>query len=207
MITTVSRGPVGGAPRGRPQQGRRPAYDPASGHQWRLGLSITSQNANKLIRAGLIVSKYDTTSGKPWQTGVSFSPDVAIILIKAADTTNRSVVGLIEDLIKRLPMTATGAMDWQRLTAEHAVDLKSAAEHISATSHSETKPWSSAGRLAEASEGWIALAQEHVASVRLAATRGKFSGLISELALAMPTTPDGRPVWAPEPAKELPLTG
>lgn len=98
MITTMARktkdeGPdLGGPLRGRAQTGRPLTYDPKSGQNWR--------------------------------TGVVIVPDMAEKAIKAAGSTGLSFAGLVNELIKRMPVDENGRPVWaEELNRQEALPL------------------------------------------------------------------------------------
>ena len=62
-------------------------------------------------RAGRKVS-YDPKSGQNWRTGVVIVPDAAEKAIKAAGATGLSFAGLVNELIKRMPVDENGRPVW-----------------------------------------------------------------------------------------------
>lgn len=55
---------------------------------------------------------YDPTSGQNWRTGVVIVPDMAAKAIKAAGFTGQSFAGLVNELIKRMPVDENGRPLW-----------------------------------------------------------------------------------------------
>lgn len=55
---------------------------------------------------------YDPKSGQNWRTGVVIVPDMAAKAIKAASSTGLSFAGLVNELIKRMPVDKNGRPVW-----------------------------------------------------------------------------------------------
>ena len=55
---------------------------------------------------------YDPKSGQNWRTGVVIVPDMAAKAIKAAGTTGLSFAGLVNELIRRMPVDENGRPAW-----------------------------------------------------------------------------------------------
>lgn len=55
---------------------------------------------------------YDLNSGRPYRTSVSFDPFASVKLIKAARAARMSVGGLINELVRRMPLDEAGRPVW-----------------------------------------------------------------------------------------------
>ncbi|MCQ8194631.1 hypothetical protein [Streptomyces rugosispiralis] len=55
---------------------------------------------------------YDPKSGQNWRTGVVIVPDMAEKAIKAAGAAGLSFAGLVNELIKRMPVDENGRPVW-----------------------------------------------------------------------------------------------
>lgn len=55
---------------------------------------------------------YDPTSGQNWRTGVVIVPDAAEKALKAAGAAGLSFAGLVNELIKRMPVDENGRPVW-----------------------------------------------------------------------------------------------
>ncbi|KAB7833529.1 hypothetical protein [Streptomyces mobaraensis] len=72
---------------------------------------------------------YDPKSGQNWRTGVVIVPDAAEKAIKAASATGLSFAGLVNELIKRMPVDDMGRPVW----AYEISDGKSGQEELPMT--------------------------------------------------------------------------
>lgn len=67
---------------------------------------------------------YDPKSGQNWRTGVVIVPDMAEKAIKAAGSTGLSFAGLVNELIKRMPVDENGRPRWaDELNRQEALPL------------------------------------------------------------------------------------
>ncbi|MGO4417213.1 hypothetical protein AB4Z54_00150 [Streptomyces sp. MCAF7] len=67
---------------------------------------------------------YDPKSGQNWRTGVVIVPDMAAKAIKAAGTTGLSFAGLVNELIRRMPVDENGRPVWaDELDEQRALPL------------------------------------------------------------------------------------
>ncbi|MFC8223545.1 hypothetical protein ACFUTY_35940 [Streptomyces sp. NPDC057362] len=67
---------------------------------------------------------YDPKSGQNWRTGVVIVPDMAEKAIKAAGATGLSFAGLVNELIKRMPVDENGRPAWaDELNQQEALPL------------------------------------------------------------------------------------
>ncbi|MEV8590905.1 hypothetical protein AB0424_28595 [Streptomyces sp. NPDC051180] len=67
---------------------------------------------------------YDPRSGQNWRTGVVIVPDMAEKAIKAAGSTGLSFAGLVNELIKRMPVDENGRPVWaDELNRQEALPL------------------------------------------------------------------------------------
>ncbi|MGW6605178.1 hypothetical protein [Streptomyces sp. NPDC055036] len=67
---------------------------------------------------------YDPKSGQNWRTGVVIVPDMAEKAIKAAGSTGLSFAGLVNELIKRMPVDENGRPLWaDELNTQEALPL------------------------------------------------------------------------------------
>ncbi|MFJ2833574.1 hypothetical protein ACIPC1_39555 [Streptomyces sp. NPDC087263] len=67
---------------------------------------------------------YDPTSGQNWRTGVVIVPDMAAKAIKAAGFTGQSFAGLVNELIRRMPVDEHGRPLWaDELDEQRALPL------------------------------------------------------------------------------------
>lgn len=55
---------------------------------------------------------YDPSSGQSWRTGVLVYPDEALKAITAADGAGLSFAGLVNELIRRMPVDEHGLPTW-----------------------------------------------------------------------------------------------
>ncbi|MFI5987082.1 hypothetical protein ACIBEA_40235 [Streptomyces sp. NPDC051555] len=55
---------------------------------------------------------YDPASGQNWRTGVVVTPDMAAKAIAAAKATGLSFAGLVNELIKQMPVDKNGRPVW-----------------------------------------------------------------------------------------------
>jgi len=55
---------------------------------------------------------YDPSSGQSWRTGVLVYPDEALKAITAADGAGLSFAGLVNELIRRMPVDENGLPTW-----------------------------------------------------------------------------------------------
>ncbi len=68
-------------------------------------------------------ASYDPSTGKAWRTGLSLKPETAVKAIKAAELAEMSVAGLLEELIRRLPVDAEGRPTWAPPPAQTELPL------------------------------------------------------------------------------------
>jgi hypothetical protein len=67
---------------------------------------------------------YDPKSGQNWRTGVVIVPDMAEKAIKAAGFTGQSFAGLVNELIRRMPVDEHGRPVWaDELDEQQALPL------------------------------------------------------------------------------------
>lgn len=55
---------------------------------------------------------YDPSSGENWRTGIVVVPDVAKKAIRAAESTGLSFAGLVNELVRRMPVDEEGRPVW-----------------------------------------------------------------------------------------------
>lgn len=64
-------------------------------------------------------TSYDPASGQTWRTGVLIYPEEARKAIRAADGADLSFAGLVNELIRRMPVDDQGLPTWaHELTAD-----------------------------------------------------------------------------------------
>jgi hypothetical protein len=67
---------------------------------------------------------YDPSCGQNWRTGVVIVPDMAAKAIKAAGITGQSFAGLVNELIRRMPVDENGRPAWaDELDEQQALPL------------------------------------------------------------------------------------
>ncbi|MFF4607756.1 hypothetical protein ACFY12_34085 [Streptomyces sp. NPDC001339] len=55
---------------------------------------------------------YDPSSGQNWRTGVVVLPEQAAKAIKAADSIGMSFAGLVNELLRQMPVDENGRPTW-----------------------------------------------------------------------------------------------
>jgi hypothetical protein len=138
MIATMSQGR--GAPRGKPQQGRRATFDAASGKGYRTGVSFPADVAEKVLKgahcsdmsvsgllADLVRRMPVDEQGRPdWGDcgWVAFPADVSEKLTSAAHATGVSASELLAALVRRMDVDATSGRPTWAGTAAEAEELR-----------------------------------------------------------------------------------